>query len=661
MAVSTRVSKAGVWLLLGILGVAAAQNAACSPKFHSCYRTRTCPKAPHDDAGAAGEEAAGTGGAGEAGAEFGGTSGGEQSPAGASGAADGGSGGVPPEVSCVPNQPVCDGDRATFCNAMGTGYEDAGTMCSSTQTCSAGICEARECAPSLRFCDGSSVRLCTENGLSSKAVESCASGRYCDVGTATCMTGMCSPGQPACDGARATTCNAEGSGYVAGGKSCAVTETCSAGQCRAHVCVPSGKFCQGQDVKECSANGLSSTALTTCGNQACVQTGASATCSGVCRPGQTQCSGNNVQTCNAAGTWGTTSACSNQACVQSGTSASCSGVCSPEAVRCSGNGVQTCSASGGWGAVSACPAVTPACAAGVCGSPPTCSELGNTCGANGTDSCCSSPPVPGGTFNRNNDGSYPATLSSFRLDRYEITVGRFRKFVAAYNQNMIPSGTGKNPNNPNDSGWSAAWNASLPVDSAALKSSVKCSSGHSNANYETWTDAVGNNEGRPINCLDWYVANAVCAWDGGRLPTEAEWNYAAAAGNEQRDYPWGSTVPGGNATLAVFGCFYGSVGTGACVDVATNIAPVGSAPAGNGKWGHADLAGGMREWVLDLYANPLAQTSCSNCSNLTGTGPRVLRGGSWGEESSLLVTSYRSYSQKFDYSTSQGARCARAE
>ena len=580
--------------------------------------------------------------------------------AGASGAAEGGSGGSP-EIVCVPHQPLCDGNRATTCNATGTAVEAGGTTCSPTETCVSGACEAQECAPSQRFCEGATVRLCKDNGLSSKEVETCASGKYCDAATATCLTGVCSPGQPACDGARATTCNSAGSGYVAGGQSCAATETCSAGQCKAQVCTPSSKFCQGQDIKECSANGLSSTAQTTCSNQACVQSGSTAACAGVCTPGQTKCSGNGVQTCSVTGTWGTVVACSNQACVQTGTTAACSGVCTPATVRCSGNGVQTCSASGAWGSASACPAVNPVCSSGVCGSPPSCTGLGNTCGSNGTDNCCSSPPVPGGTFNRNNNGSYPATISNFRLDRYEITVGRFRKFVAAYSQNMIPSGAGKNPNNPSDSGWNTGWNSTLPADAAALKTSVKCSSGQQNSNYETWSDTAGGNENRPINCLLWQVANAFCAWDSGRLATEAEWNYAAAGGSEQRDYPWGSTVPGGNSVLAVFGCYAWSGGEYGCVNVATNIGPVGSTPAGNGKWGQADLAGNMREWVVDLWSDPLAQATCNNCSNLIGSGARVLRGGSWSEEAAWLQTNYRSYSNDYGYSTAQGARCARAE
>jgi hypothetical protein len=65
MAVSTKVSKPGVWLLLGALGVVGAQSAACSSKFSSCHEHRNCPKTPQPEAGAGGDESGGSsGGAG---------------------------------------------------------------------------------------------------------------------------------------------------------------------------------------------------------------------------------------------------------------------------------------------------------------------------------------------------------------------------------------------------------------------------------------------------------------------------------------------------------------------------------------------------------------------------------------------------------------------
>jgi hypothetical protein len=79
--------------------------------------------------------------------------------------------------------------------------------------------------------------------------------------------------------------------------------------------------------------------------------------------------------------------------------------------------------------------------------PPTksCVGLAATCGPGDNADCCASSVVPGGTFNRGNDASYPATVSTFRLDTYEITVGRFRTFVAAYARGVIPPGAGKLP------------------------------------------------------------------------------------------------------------------------------------------------------------------------------------------------------------------------
>jgi len=171
--------------------------------------------------------------------------------------------------------------------------------------------------------------------------------------------------------------------------------------------------------------------------------------------------------------------------------------------------------------------------------PPSCVGLPETCGPSGNASCCASCVVPGGTFNRSNDPAYPATVSDFRLDVYEITVGRFRNFVAAYPGNMPAAGSGKNPNNPSDPGWDAAWNASMPADQFALILTLE-NSGTSIMGFETWTNSPGGNENRPINSITWLEAFAFCIWDGGRLPTEAEWNYAAAGGSEQRAYPWSS-------------------------------------------------------------------------------------------------------------------------
>jgi formylglycine-generating enzyme required for sulfatase activity len=287
------------------------------------------------------------------------------------------------------------------------------------------------------------------------------------------------------------------------------------------------------------------------------------------------------------------------------------------------------------------------------GGGPSCHGLVTSCGAAGKTSCCSSSLVPGGTFNRSNDATYSATVSDFQLDNYEISVGRFRNFVAAYSQTMTASGAGKNPNDASDPGWNSALNGSLPADPTALMAALKCDPA-----YETWTDTAGADENLPINCIDWSEAFAFCIWDGGRLPTEAEWNYAAAGGGEQRQYPWGATVPGTNAKLAVYGCYY--TGTGTCSGL-TDIAPVGSIAAGNAKWGQSDLAGNVWEWTADAFASPYAATSCINCSyEMSGATNRVLRGGSFSFDATHLLTSDRSsYFGPNNNYPNVGARCAR--
>lgn len=145
----------------------------------------------------------------------------------------------------------------------------------------------------------------------------------------------------------------------------------------------------------------------------------------------------------------------------------------------------------------------------------SCVGLPMTCGALGNDSCCTSLEVPSGSYDRSfdlagdaNSGNtiYPATVSKFRIDKYEVTVGRFRAFPNA------GMGTQSSPPMPNagahtgiaGSGWDAKWNTNLATNTATLVAAVNCSS------YPTWTDTPAANEHRPMNCLTWYDAMAFC-------------------------------------------------------------------------------------------------------------------------------------------------------
>ncbi len=298
----------------------------------------------------------------------------------------------------------------------------------------------------------------------------------------------------------------------------------------------------------------------------------------------------------------------------------------------------------------------------------SCLGLAMTCGASGNDSCCTSLAVPGGTYFRSydkagggsGDMSSPATISSFRLDKYEVTVGRFRAFVYA------ESGMGTQANPPMAgagaraniamSGWDASWNASLTANTAALTADVQC-----DATFQTWTDPASANENRPMNCITWFEAMAFCAWDGGFLPTEAEWNYAATGGDEQRAYPW-SNPAADLTTLDGMHASYNDgtscVGDGMAGCQVTDLIAVGTKPAGDGRWRQSDLAGNVLEWVLDWYASQY-KTTCMNCADTTPASYRVIRGGSFFNGAAFLRAGNRDYNAPAFRYVNFGVRCAR--
>ena len=300
---------------------------------------------------------------------------------------------------------------------------------------------------------------------------------------------------------------------------------------------------------------------------------------------------------------------------------------------------------------------------------PSCAGLAATCGPGESASCCEAAMVPSGRFYRGcdkaadeqyKDMQHPATVSTFVLDRFEVTVGRFRTFVNAGGgtQSKAPAAaTGAHPGLSN-SGWDSTWNAKLSVDIMTLESSVKC-----NPQYQTWTDAPGLNENKPMNCVDWYEAMAFCIWDGGFLPTEAEWNFAASGGSEHRAYPW--SVP---ASSTIIDCGYANYQISDnpamyCTNGGTGgVNRVGSeSPTGDGKWGHSDLAGNVFEWTLDWYAAVYSEP-CADCANVTmsDSGERVLRGGSLFNDVSSLRSDYRLSHGPSVRANSYGWRCARS-
>jgi formylglycine-generating enzyme required for sulfatase activity len=301
--------------------------------------------------------------------------------------------------------------------------------------------------------------------------------------------------------------------------------------------------------------------------------------------------------------------------------------------------------------------------------------------------CCSVHTVPGGMFDRDYDGAHyqddthSATVSAFSLDDYEVTVGRFRRFVAAYVNGWRPTpGTGKHTylNNgrgledPNglgysyEPGWEQQWTSHLPTTTSDWDAHLQSCTHDGGVPTVTWAPMAGSNETLPINCVSFYDAYAFCIWDGGFLPSAAEWDFAAASGDQQRVYAWGSTAPTSKNQLAAFDCYFGYSGLIPLSTCGTaQIAPVGSLPAGVGAWGQFDLTGNMYEFVLDAESSlPDGSESylmpCIDCANTTPSAGRYVRGGSFLASADQLEVSDALWVPETAQGIDVGLRCARA-
>jgi formylglycine-generating enzyme required for sulfatase activity len=226
------------------------------------------------------------------------------------------------------------------------------------------------------------------------------------------------------------------------------------------------------------------------------------------------------------------------------------------------------------------------------------------------------------------------SVGRFALDRYEVTVARFRRYWEAGHPGvtggvLYPGETTAGVNVP--------WNG--PVVDPVVRN-PGAASPNEWQRFCNWTVSATDRESHPINCVDWYTAQAFCVWDGGllstngqtgRLPTEAEWEFAAR-GTEGRPWPWGTTM------IASQACWnrcptYPTDCLGTCVEEDAAFA-AGATPAGV-----RHMVGNVWEWTADNYGPYSTTTSSDPCINRSGrqnpicnnsaTGGRVIRGGSW--------------------------------
>ena len=221
---------------------------------------------------------------------------------------------------------------------------------------------------------------------------------------------------------------------------------------------------------------------------------------------------------------------------------------------------------------------------------------------------------------------HTVSIDAFYMDRYEVTNAQYKQFVDAnpqWQKDRIDRAL-------HDGSYLALWNGN------------DYPSGR--ANY-------------PVVYVSWYAAVAYAQWAGKRLPTEAEWEYAARGGLSGKKYPWGNDLDSSKANYDYN---------------ASDMTPVGTyLPNGYGLY---DMAGNVWEWCLDEYnadfyarsprENPLSGAITVDwvMNNFTDVKThRVLRSGSWLSYPAALPVSFRSGDTPTNANDVVGLRCVKAQ
>jgi len=174
------------------------------------------------------------------------------------------------------------------------------------------------------------------------------------------------------------------------------------------------------------------------------------------------------------------------------------------------------------------------------------------------------------------------------------------------------------------------------------------------ANPSRWTEAE-----RPREKITWREARDFCESRGARLPTEAEWEYAAR-GPEGWMYPWGNEWDGARLNYCDVNCDYNWRDSNVN-DGYAETAPVGSYPGGASWVGALDLSGNVREFVSSLYQSYPYDAADGRESNTDISKARVMRGGSWYDANyDYFRASYRNWNLPYNWFHFDGFRCVRS-
>jgi formylglycine-generating enzyme required for sulfatase activity/predicted Ser/Thr protein kinase len=256
--------------------------------------------------------------------------------------------------------------------------------------------------------------------------------------------------------------------------------------------------------------------------------------------------------------------------------------------------------------------------------------------------------VPAGTFWMGNPArvgdpdehpQHQVTLTGYCIDKTEVTVKEYGSCVRA-KQCPAPALT-------------VAWSGYPAEDVERLG---------------RWCNSEHRPE-HPMNCVDWTQAAAYCKWASKRLPTEAEWEFAAR-GNDGRAYPWGNEAPSAERLNA---CDTDCVTLGKralnadwarifnASDGWDTTAPVGTFPGGASSLGVLDMAGNVWEWTADWYGEYL-QAEAKDPQGPKAGMERVIRGGGWNSSDAVWAhVANRGSHAPTDRTHNLGFRCARGD
>jgi formylglycine-generating enzyme required for sulfatase activity len=255
-------------------------------------------------------------------------------------------------------------------------------------------------------------------------------------------------------------------------------------------------------------------------------------------------------------------------------------------------------------------------------------------------------PIPGGSFFMGSDEGLPfekpahqVTLQPYCIDKFEVSVDRYRSCSDA--------GHCKRAGTTND--WATITDKERKAFDPLCN--IRDPEGHAK---------------HPINCVDWEMSEKFCREQGGRLPTEAEWEFAAR-GPDGRKYPWGDDDPD-SSRLNACGteCVAWAKKNGIeqksmyeADDGFPNTAPVGSFPKGASRYGVEDVVGNVWEWVADWYGEYGKDEQSAPKGPASGD-ERVIRGGSWnGSYASWVRPTFRYKDAPTKRSYGIGFRCAK--